>query len=155
MQIPDYQDTSAIERRSGNGDVFLKVYNNTGSKISAKAVKSLVPIWITGHGTVYVPIVIGTNAAKTSIIGAADTDHADKTYAFYQTAGYVPAATTSGTIHANDFLEVIDSGTSFIDEGANGGTQPDATCVAVAIANNDTDNWSIYLFGNPVIVEGS
>ena len=152
--IFNYLTSSTVEERRGNGDVFVKVYNNTGTSIADRAIKMLVPIWITGKGTVIVPIAAATNAAKTSVIGVCEGTHADKTYVFYQIQGFCPNVTT-GTVTANDYVQVINSGTPFIDEGGNGGTQPTADAVGITVTVNTATNADIYIFGNPCTIAGS
>ena len=72
-----------------------------------------------------------------------------KTYQLYQVAGFV-AGVTTGTVAANDYLQVINGGTSMIDEGSNGGTQPTADALAVTVTVNTATNADVYMFGNPV-----
>jgi hypothetical protein len=151
--VYNYLGNSVVEELSGNGNTFVKVYNN-GSAITEGEIKMLVPIWITGVGAVYVPIAVATNAAKTSIIGICQGAHAASTYQFYQTQGYV-ASVTTGTVLANALLEVINGGTTLIDEGAVGGTLPDDSALGVVVTVNTATNASVYLFGNPVVVEAA
>lgn len=138
------------------GDVkFINVYNNTGSALTAYRPYNLVPGWITGKGVVYVPIAAATNTAVTNVIGIPQVALADKAHGLIQVSGVVPICATSGSVAANDNLEVIDSGTTLIDEGTNGLAIGTTDVCATAVSLVATDQWVVYLHGKRCSIAGS
>lgn len=74
---------------------------------------------------------------KTNII-VFEEAHAAAGYYEGVVAGYVVSAVTSGTVAANDCMQVINAGVSFIDDGANAPVQTADTCaiaLTAAVAN--------------------
>lgn len=155
--MENYRGNSAVAMPNDTqGDVkFVNVYNNTGSALTAYCPYNLVPGWITGKGVVYVPIAAATNAAVTNLIGVPQTALADATYGLIQVGGLVPICATSGSVAANDNLQVIDAGVALIDEGTNGLAIHTADACGTAVALVATDQWQVYLFGKRCSIAGS
>lgn len=155
--MANYRGNSAVAMpKDDQGDVaYINVYNNTGSALTAYQPYNLVPGWITGKGVVYVPIAAATNATPTNIIGVPQTALANATYGLIQVGGLVPICATSGTVNANDCLQIIDGGKALIDEGGNGLAVMSTDACGVAVANVDTDQWKVYLFGRRCSIAAS
>jgi hypothetical protein len=149
--IPNYQGASAIEEFGEGGERYIKVYNNTGSTIS-KGVPKVIVVAVGSQGAVAVPVGAATNAAVKNIIGVPLNDHADATYGVYQIKGLCPYVVTSGTVSANDNLEIINNGAALIDEGTNGGALETTNVVGTAVANVATNVWKVFLHGKPVAI---
>lgn len=159
--IPDYSGgNNGVEwYRDGEGGVYVKIYND-GTAKSNGVVYELT--FTSSSSVVYADVVApSTIATATAIIGVInnapkglDTIPASN-YGWLQIAGYCPYVATSGSVAANDQLEVITGGVALIDQGTNGGALMGANSVGVAIANVTTNVWSARLFGRPVVVAGS
>lgn len=149
--MENYRGNSAVAMpRDTQGDVkFVNVYNNTGSALTAYKPYNLVPGWITGKGVVYVPIAAGTNTAATNLVGVPQTALADATYGLIQVGGLVPICATTGTVTANDKLQLIASGVGLIREGSgsDGLTIMTTDVCAISVANVATNQWQVYLIG--------
>ena len=146
--VNNYLLNSNIEVLENGDDRQLKIYNNTGTALTAYCPYMIVPGWITGVGFVYVPIAVATCATASVVVGVPQAAIADKAWGFVYTRGYC-LATTSGTVTGNDRLQVINAGVSFIREGsgADGLVQPGTDVSAISVANSDTNLWYIYLTG--------
>lgn len=145
--IPNYLNNSAIEYLGENGEIFVKVWNDTGADIAKGIPKQLVTKWITGKGALVAPITGATNTAVANIIGIPLEAHVASTYGLYQIKGLCEYAVTSGTVAANDNLELINAGVALIDEGTDGGAVETVGAVAVAVSNVTTNVWKVFLRG--------
>lgn len=149
------------------GKRYERVYNNSGSAISNGAIKMIVEGWITGKGVVKVPITPVTNATVSNVIGIVDNNPtgsiANAEYGNVLVEGQYGSladgygASTTGTVTANDQLEVLNTGTAFLRSGSgNDGLAKilDESC-AIAVENVTADVWAVHLFGRPHSVEAS
>lgn len=150
--MENYRNNSAVSMpKDTQGDVkFVNVYNNTGSALTAYRPYNLVPGWITGLGVVYVPLAASTNTAVANLVGVPQTALANATYGMVQVGGLVPICATTGSVTANDKLQLIASGVGLIREGSgsDGLTAMSTDVCAISVANVDTNQWQVYLLGN-------
>lgn len=153
--IPNYLKNSAVEIDQAGDVVIVKVYNDTGSAIAVGVPKLIVNKWITAIGAVAAPLAAATNTAVANIVGVPLEAHANATYARYQIKGLVPYVVTSGTVAANDNLEIINAGAALIDEGTDGGAVETSGALGVAVENVTTNVWKVYLRGKQVSVAAS
>jgi hypothetical protein len=144
----NYLNNSAVSKPAAGDVQFVRVYNN-GSALTAYKPYNLVPGWITALGVVYVPIAAATNTAVTNLIGVPQTALAASTYGLIQVGGLVPICATTGTVTANDKLQIINGGVGLIREGsgADGLTIMTTDVCGIAVANVDTNQWQVYLIG--------
>jgi len=152
---------STIGGVDAGGRAYVTVYNNTGSAISNGAIKILAEMWISGKGIVLVPIAPATNATETNLIGVCENaggSIADATEGQFLVKGvYGSTAVASntygavtGTVAANDVVEVINGGVSFIDSGSDGGAVQPPEGVGIVVEVITATSAVIYLFGKRV-----
>jgi hypothetical protein len=69
----------------------------------------------------------------------------------------VPICATTGTVTANDKLQIINGGVGLIREGsgADGLTIMTTDVCAIAVANVDTNQWQVYLIGDRCSIAAS
>lgn len=166
--IPNYLGNSAVEI-TGTDPQFIRVYNNTASAVLNGVVTLVVSKWTTLVGVQAVMAAVATNDVESNIVGIVNnpgkTGIAAYSYGLVQIKGLYGSAAvgsaaaygapTSGTIHANDYLEVIDAGVAFIDQGTNGGAVEPSNACALAVELITTDTWSVYLLGKQCGVAAS
>lgn len=152
----NYKNTSTPQVLGDGGVIELEVYNDSGSTISAGALKVASPKWISGKGVVMAMTAIASNATETNWIGIVMTDIADGAYGRLRIKGpYGSLATgigaaTTGTVAANDQLKTVNATTtlSAVSTGATvGGGVLSTLAVAIAIELVTTNVWAVYLIG--------
>ncbi len=149
------------------GKRYVRVYNNSGSAISNGAIKNIVEGWITGKGVVKVPVAPATNATESNVIGIVDNNPtgsiANGEYGNVLVEGQYGSlaegygVATSGTVTANDQLEVLNGGTAFIRSGSGNDALAailNETC-AVSVENVTTNVWAVHLIGRQHSIEAS
>lgn len=149
------------------GKRYVRVYNNTGSSISNGAIKVLVEAWISGKGVVFVPIAPATNSALKNVVAIIDNNPtggiAAGEYGNALVEGQYGGADvgygvgTTGTITANDQLEVLNNGTVFQRAGTSGdglSVTLSETC-AVSVENVAANVWAVYLIGQPCEIKAT
>jgi hypothetical protein len=164
----NYLGNSVIEE-IGRDPKFIRVYNNTASAVLNGVVTLVVKKWTTLLGVQAVMAAVATNATESNIIGIVNnpgqTGIADKAYGLVQIKGLYGSAAvgaaaaygaaTSGTVHANDYLQVLNGAAVFIDEGGNGGEVEPTDALALAVENITTDVWSVYLLGKLASIQAA
>jgi hypothetical protein len=147
----DYRG-AAIQRLDANGNVFITVYNNSGGTLTQGKPYVIVNQVISGKVEA-VAIAPATNTNPVNLIGLPVADIPDASYGEVQVEGIFGSvangvgAITSGTVAANDNLQVINAGVSLIDEGTDGGALETVDVCAVAVANVTTNRWVVRLLG--------
>ena len=145
----------------GSDPQFIRVYNTTASAVTNGTIVCVVKKWTTGVGVQAVMITPAENAAEANVIGIVNnpmsTGIAATSYGLVQIKGLYGSAasgtataygvTTSGTVTANMYLEVLSATQVFIDAGTLGGTAVLTNVCAIAVELIDTYTWSVYLFG--------
>lgn len=164
----NYLGNSAIEQ-VGTDPKFIRVYNDTGSAVLNGVITLVVPKFIAGKGVVAVMAAVATNATESNTVGIVNnpgkTGIANAEYGLVQVKGLYGAAasgqaaaygvSTSGSVAANDYLEVLNATAVFIDAGTNGGAVKLSEACALAVALIDTDVWSVYLLGGLCSIQAS
>lgn len=153
--IVTYLGNSGIETREGDGKTFVKVYNDTGSAVSNGAIKVISLKFVSGQGVIAAVAAPATNDFDVNVIGivanSPSSSIANLSYGWVQVYGLygtdTTGATTSGTVAANDRLEVLNAGVAFIDAGTDGGAVETPESCAVAVANVTTNVWQVFLLG--------
>ena len=151
--IVGYQGASNVEVLSDGDKKFVKVYNGTGSALARGAIGRLSYKWISGSGVVgyFVGGAFATNTAQGEKVAVVcnfpkgKNTIPDGEYGYVQIAGLCDYVATSGTVAANDQLQIIDSGTAMIDQGTDGGAKIAGDTCGIAVANVATDVWQVYL----------
>lgn len=163
----NYLNNSIVEELSTNGKVILKVYNDSGGSLARGVPRVASPKWISGKGVVMTIAAPATEVTDANIVGLVlggvdgTTSIADATYGFLQVAGPFGSvadgwgAATSGTVNANDQLEVLNTGTTLIDAGADGGAVLEAESIAIAIALVTTNVWEVFLIGKQSAIQAA
>ena len=148
-----------IEVVQNGSEVFVKVY--TTSALTDGVVYQLTYIYDSTIG-IYAQVVgaatIATNNAIVCVVQNAlkgRSGIAANSWGFVQVAGVCEYCATSGSVAANDQLEVINGGAALIDQGANGGAALGSNACALAISNVTTNVWKVFLFGKQVVIAGS
>jgi hypothetical protein len=160
--IPDYQGSNTGNEviRESDGSVFLKIYNGTSSALARGKPYLIAPTVASGicYLTIIAPATVGTERAIVGIVNNSILGQATilaYSYGYLQIAGYCPYVLTSGTPAANDQLRILTTGTTLVDQGANGGAMLAQETVGVLAVNVTTNVDAVYLIGNPVTVEAS
>jgi hypothetical protein len=160
--IANYQGASAVEVLSDGDKKFVKVYNGTGSALARGVIGRLTFQWVTGVGiTARFLTGLATQATSNAVIAVVcnfpkgKNTIPDGEYGYVQIAGLCDYAITSGTVAGNDQLQGIDSGTSLIDQGTDGGAVIDEETCAVAVENVTTNVWQVYLVGRQCVIAAS
>lgn len=150
--IANYQGAS-IEVLSDGDKKFVKVRNDTGSALARGAIGKLSFEYSATYGIIarFVGGAFATNTGQGERVAVVcnfpkgKNTIPDGEYGYVQIAGQCDYVSTSGTVAANDQLQLIDSGTAMIDQGTNGGVVIASDTCAVAIANVTTNVWQVYL----------
>lgn len=163
--VNNYTDLSAIGKVDAGGKKYVTVYNDTGSTISNGAIKLLVPKWIAGKGVVMVAVALATNTTETNTVGICDNNPASGIAAgdygnflvegLYGSKADGYGVTTSGSVAANDQLEILNAATALIDAGADGGAALLPEAVAIAVEEVTTNVWAVYLIGKQSQIKAS
>jgi len=163
--ISGYQggaNCSNLERVEGSdGQVYLKIYNNTGSALANGAIKTLAFL-IDATDTanpIIKGVVVAPATATNSIVVVVDNGElgaasiVDKDYGFVCVQGYCQALCNGGTaIAAGDQLKVANGGTAFIQSvSGNGSAIAVATCAIAfeAYATGTDALKKVYLINKP------
>jgi len=163
--IANYDKKNTVGKFFAGGKGYVAVYNNTGSTIANGALRNLSELFISGKGVVMVPLTPATNVELTNLIGICANNTgggiADGEIGFFQVEGPYGSlaegfgATTSGTIHADDQLEVLTATTALIDSGGAEGAIIKGESCACAIEEVTTNVWAVYLYGKRSAIAGS
>ena len=167
--VENYLGNSVVEE-IGTDPKFIRVYNHTTSEVLNGVVTLVVKKWTTDLGVHAEMAAVATNdTAASNIVGIVnnpdETGIAAHSYGLVQIKGsYGSAAvgtaaaygvTTSGSVAANDYLEVIDGTAVLIDGGTNGGAVRVKNYCALAEELITTDTWKVYLIGEPCSIAAS
>jgi hypothetical protein len=160
--IANYQGASAVEVLSDGDKKFVKVLNSTGSALARGTIGRLSFEYSATYGLIGRFVTgLATQATSNSVICVVcnfpkgKNTIPDGEYGYVQVEGLCDYAITSGTVAANDQLQGIDSGTSLIDQGTNGGVVIDEETCAIAVANVTTNVWQVYLLGRQCVIAAS
>ena len=157
-QAQNYRDSGPIKKVEGDNE-FYYILNESGGT-AGKGIPYVLNMNAAATTIGGVSVVVAqysvqapaTLATSSSIICVPVADIANGAWGWVQTKGYVPYAVTTGTVAANDQLEVLNTGVAFIDQGTNGGAAIGANSCGIALVLVTTDVWTIYLFGLQVVV---
>lgn len=156
--ISDYQG-KGIEVVTTGSETFVKIY--TASALSEGVVYQLTFAYDSTIGLYAGVIAAATVATATAVICVVQNFLKGKSgiaaaaWGFVQIAGVCEYCATSGTVAANDQLEVITTGAALIDQGTNGGAAISVNTCAIAISNVTTNVWKVFLLGKQVAIAGS
>lgn len=165
--LPNYLRSNIVEHLSGNGKTIVRFYNDTSGTLSRGAIKVASPKFIAAEGVVVAVAAPATQATDSNIIGIVigdlegATTVADATYGLLQIEGPFGSLAeafgvpTTGTVAANDGLQVLNAAAALIDSGGNGGAVLLPETVAIAIELVTTDVWAVYLLGKPSSIEAT
>lgn len=165
--LPNYINNSIVEELSGNGKVICRFYNDTGGSLTRGTPRVISPKFVSGKGVILAVTQAATETTESNVVGivvgdlAGNTTVTDAEYGLIQVMGPFGSnaedygATTSGTVAANDQLEILNGTDALIDAGADGGAVLEAESVAIAIEEVDTNVWAVYLLGKPSQIKAS
>lgn len=163
----NYLENSIVEELSQNGKVIIRVWNDSGGDLARGVPRVASPKWITGKGVVMTVAAPATMDSDTNVVGlilgdmAGNTTIANGEYGLLQIQGPFGSAAddwgaaTSGSVAANDQLEVLNGGTTLIDQGTDGGAVLGTESVAIAIEEATTNVWVVWLIGKQSAIKGS
>jgi hypothetical protein len=161
--VAGYQG-KAIEVVGDGSEKFVKIKNVTSSAaLTEGTVYQLTYVYSAANGLHADVVAVGTVATATAIICvvqnffAGKSGIADDEWGWVQIAGVVEYCKTSGTVLANDLLEVdVNISTTAFSASSSGsevgGGALGVADAAVAISNVDTNVWKVFLFGKQVAI---